>query len=126
MTFSALLVVALGGALGALCRYQVSQFVGRRWPSAPMPVDALFVNLTGTVLLAIIIATSAADPSVLPNRHSFLFGAVGFCGAYTTFSTFCTGAIILIRRSKARGLIYIFTTTMGSIGLFSLVLTLLS
>ena len=68
-------LVGLGGTLGALCRYGVDVVLsgGRR--------STLAVNVLGSVALGAIVASS------LPTTAVTVFGT-GFCGAFTTFSSF--------------------------------------
>lgn len=74
------LLVAAGGALGAVARFLVATGFARRLGTA-WPWGTLFINLTGCFLIAIFSArlTSPAWRYLIP---------VGFVGAYTTFSTY--------------------------------------
>lgn len=86
------LYVMIGGALGALCRYGVGQ-----WLSGirlfRMPVGTLAVNLLGCLLLGWLTGV-ASRHATLPylseeqSRMLLLMLSTGFCGAFTTFSTF--------------------------------------
>lgn len=79
-----LLLIAVGGAAGAVARYLVDTAVSER-VAGSFPWGTLVVNLSGTFLLGLL-ATLALDRSVLPSaiRPPVL---IGFVGAYTTFST---------------------------------------
>lgn len=77
-------MVALGGALGALARYAVN-LAAARWWRAPFPLATLAINVGGCFLLGWFLAR-AGRASVDPALR--LFVATGFCGAFTTFSTF--------------------------------------
>lgn len=74
------LLVALGGALGAAARFLVGSAFARRFGTA-WPWGTLFINLTGCFLIAVFTArlTSPQWRFLLP---------IGFVGAYTTFSTY--------------------------------------
>ena len=74
------LLVALGGALGAVARYLVATAFARRLGAA-WPWGTLFINLSGSFLIAVLAARLTS-----PNLRWFL--PVGFVGAYTTFSTY--------------------------------------
>jgi len=84
-SLTTLLAVAAGGGAGAAARYAVSGFVAERMP-AGFPYGTLVVNVTGSFLLGLL-ATLALDRYLIPRFWFVLLGA-GFCGGYTTFSTF--------------------------------------
>lgn len=75
-----LLLVAVGGFMGAIARYTVSIWVGRR-NKTRYPIGTLIINLLGSFLLGMIIGSQATSFTAL------LWGT-GFMGAFTTFSTF--------------------------------------
>lgn len=78
-------LVALAGAAGAVCRYVVDYAVGRRWGAA-LPWGTLAVNVTGSFLFGLVAGVAGRS---LPGEAELVL-AVGFCGAYTTFSTHMT------------------------------------
>jgi CrcB protein len=80
----AYLLVALGGAAGAVTRYFVDGFISDR-VSGAFPWGTLAVNLSGALVLGLLFAL-AVERGVLPGS---IRGPVltGFIGAYTTFST---------------------------------------
>ena len=75
------LAVAVGGALGAMLRFWVSESM----PSESFPWGTLTVNLVGSVLLGIL--TAAVAVNTLSETQALLFGT-GLLGAFTTLSTF--------------------------------------
>jgi CrcB protein len=77
--------IAAGGALGALARYGVMEFVDRRMVSV-FPWDTLAVNVTGCFLVAVAV-TGLVDRLETPAWLRLGLVA-GFLGAYTTFSAF--------------------------------------
>jgi CrcB protein len=84
--------VAVGSALGGLARWGVGVLFRKRFGSA-FPWGTLFINLTGSMFLGWLFAGLSArladfDESWLRPEHLKLGLAVGFTGAYTTFSTF--------------------------------------
>ena len=92
-----LILIAAGGALGALCRYGVTLWLGTGADgSTPLqwPLATLAVNLAGCFLLALV-ATGASRGSVSPAVQAGL--AVGFLGSFTTFSTFAMEGELLVR-----------------------------
>lgn len=72
-------LVMLGGFFGAIMRYTISQLV-KKLTTHPFPFATLFVNGTGSFVLGWLLAIGAS------TSYQLFFG-VGFCGAYTTFST---------------------------------------
>ena len=75
--FSHWLLVALGGAAGAVLRFYISETL----PSEAFPWATLSVNLVGSFLLGIVMAASLAN--VLGEAEALLLG-VGVLGAFTT------------------------------------------
>jgi CrcB protein len=77
-------LIALGGAAGAVARYLVDSVVAQRAPGA-FPWGTLAVNVSGALVLGFLFAL-AIERAVLPAtiRAPLM---IGFLGAYTTFST---------------------------------------
>ena len=95
---SVILGVAAGGALGTLSRYGVDTFVERR-TDAVFPWATFLINVSGCLAVGFLIAA-------LVDRHRapewLRVGLVlGFCGGYTTFSTFAQEALDLLETGKA-------------------------
>jgi CrcB protein len=89
--------VGLGGFLGANARYLLALFVGYRWPSA-FPLGTFIINVTGSFILGFFMAFASTRSWLHPNAR--LMFAVGFVGAYTTFSTFSYETIRLIQNHE--------------------------
>ena len=79
------LVVAAGGAAGAVARYGVTLFVATFW-KRDFPLATLLINVSGSFILGFF-ATMAAERAAIDPMWRLLI-ATGFIGAYTTFSTF--------------------------------------
>ncbi|MEU6428619.1 fluoride efflux transporter CrcB [Microbispora sp. NPDC046973] len=79
-----LLLVFLGGVVGAPARYLTDRLVQRLHDSV-FPWGTLSVNLSGSLVLGLLLG--AHDHLGLPAQAVTLLGT-GFCGAFTTFSTF--------------------------------------
>ncbi|MFD5828770.1 fluoride efflux transporter CrcB [Lentzea sp. NPDC060358] len=83
-------VVFLGAALGAPCRYLLDRFVSARM-SSDFPYGTLVVNVLGCLLIGFVAGTSWMP----------LLG-VGFCGGLTTYSTFSYETVKLLEAEKYR------------------------
>jgi CrcB protein len=85
-TATAIFWVALGGALGAVARYGVARWCGRMFGTS-FPVGTFLINISGSFLLGFVATLLALR--TIPHSDAVRLGvAVGFLGAYTTFSTF--------------------------------------
>ena len=80
-----ILAVAAGSALGGVARYLLGGWV-QRLSGGPFPAGTLIVNITGSFLLGFILRFTLDSAAVSPETRAFL--TIGFCGGYTTFSTF--------------------------------------
>ena len=85
------LLVAIGGALGALGRYGVGQVI----QAGNLPVATLLVNVTGSVLIGVLWATF--DESQWFQDWGKYLITVGMLGGFTTFSSFSLETLELIR-----------------------------
>ncbi len=88
-----LALVAAGGASGALARYGVSLWM-RTADRTSFPYATLTVNVIGSLLAGILLVLYT---QTAPNNAGLrLFGAVGFLGAFTTFSAFSVETMLLL------------------------------
>ena len=78
------LLIAAGGAAGAVSRYVVDDTL-TRWLGGAFPVGTLVVNLSGSFLLGILFALVIERSSLPSDIRAPVM--IGFIGAYTTFST---------------------------------------
>lgn len=79
-----MLLVAVGGALGAAVRYLLDRAIAAR-QTGPFPLGTLVINLTGSVALGGLVGWAGRHQ--LPSSM-LAWAGTGFLGAYTTFSTF--------------------------------------
>lgn len=77
------LIVGLGGFLGACARYGVYLLMAR-WVVHPFPAATLLINVVASLLAGLLFGLAAGR--VVP-ASVFLFAAMGFLGAFSTFST---------------------------------------
>ncbi len=86
-------VVAGGAALGGVFRLLVTQFVIGRFGAAFAFYATLFINVSGSFLIGVVIESSQLRSGIDPLWRYFL--ATGILGGYTTFSTFSYEALML-------------------------------
>lgn len=104
-----MMYVAIGGALGAWCRYKLGIWLLRWTKQSPIPLSILFINWLGSFGLGFALSSSVQTIGV----------TVGFFGAFTTFSTFSVEALqLLLHKTYKEAFIYIVASMIGSILLF--------
>jgi CrcB protein len=101
--------VAVAGAAGALSRYGIGLAVGVR----TFPWATLAINVSGSFVLGLLL-TLGADRGWSENTTVPL--AVGFLGAYTTFSTFSYETQTMLRTGRpTAAAVYVATSVIGGI-----------
>ena len=95
---SVLLLMAMGGALGTLARYGLGGWIQEQAGSA-FPWGTLLVNITGSLLLSFTFRWLEQLPVAAEWRTTI---GIGFCGAYTTFSTFSYETVRLLEDGQFR------------------------
>lgn len=99
MSLSMFAAVGAGGAIGAMARYGVAQFVGPGLFGMAGPMATLVVNIAGSALMGGVAAVLAAGLPLPEAWRGFI--AVGFLGALTTFSSFALDTSQLVARQGA-------------------------
>lgn len=101
-----LCLVGIGGALGCMCRYGLTLVTAHFLMGAEKAT--LAANILGSFLIGL--AMSGAKGGV------YLFCAVGFCGGFTTFSTFSAQSMHLLQEGRyAAGLLYMLASVLLSL-----------
>ncbi|MFC7783799.1 MULTISPECIES: CrcB family protein [unclassified Rossellomorea] len=97
-----ILLIALGGSVGAIGRFIVANVV-KRCSSSRFPKATLLVNGVGSLLLGLLVGRGAEE------NVMFFFG-IGVCGAFTTFSTLNWEILRLLQENTKMGLFYFFAS----------------
>lgn len=89
------IVIAIGGAFGAMSRFWINMNFDRIYPSV-FPWGTFLVNLIGSFLIGVLFVLFAEKVPLVAHVRSLLM--VGFLGAMTTFSTFSLDALLLLEQ----------------------------
>lgn len=87
--------VSLGGIVGACARYFLSRFTARIMGTG-FPWGTLFINITGSFVLGLFLVYTTERVFVDPKWR--LMVAIGFCGAYTTFSSYAYESMVYFQQ----------------------------
>lgn len=102
-----LLLVFLGGGTGSIARYLISKYLND--VSSGIPYGTFAANILGSLFIGIILGLALKNNTI--SENSVLFLATGFCGGFTTFSTFAYENHMLL---KSGDFINFFIYTIGS------------
>jgi CrcB protein len=86
--------VGVGGGLGALARYYIAGAIHSA--ATVFPWGIFVVNISGGLLMGLIVEASALKLNLPPDLRAFL--TVGILGGYTTFSTFSLDSALLLQK----------------------------
>ena len=102
---------SLGAIVGASARYFLSSLVARYF-SAAFPYGTLIINVSGSLILGFFLVYSTER--ALPDPHWRLLIAIGFCGSYTTFSSYAFESFALMEQGQwlMMGLNVLFSNTL--------------
>jgi CrcB protein len=95
--FKIILIIGSGSFLGGVARFLTSRYVQNTFISA-FPYGTFLVNIIGCLLIGIIFGIS--EKGNLMNSEWKMFLTVGFCGGFTTFSTFANENLALLRNGN--------------------------
>ena len=100
------LLVGLGGAIGSMARYGITILFNHF--SYASQWGTLTANIIGSFLIGLLIATT--------RDSAYLFGAVGVCGGFTTFSTFSSQALELLQSGeRLQAALYIIVSVISGL-----------
>ncbi|UBF29036.1 fluoride efflux transporter CrcB [Kovacikia minuta CCNUW1] len=110
------IAVSLGAISGALSRYYLTQWFAQ-WLGTGFPFGTFFINITGSLVMGFFVTLTLQRAISSPDLR--LFVAVGFLGAYTTFSSYSLDTANLLQTGN-RGLALFYwlgSPVLGLIGL---------
>ena len=109
-----LLMVAIGGAIGAVARQQSNQFIIRIF-GGEFPIGAMFVNVFGSFIMGLLFELFTSKITISYEWRSLIF--TGVLASFTTFSSFSLDVVLLTERNEYfNALIYIGGSVVLSIG----------
>ena len=92
-----ILWISIGAVLGANLRYFVAQYVAKLVPTS-FPLGTLIINLSASLVLGFFLVWTSERVLVDPRWR--LFVAVGFCGAYSTYSSYAFETLALFEAGQ--------------------------
>ncbi len=93
----ALLFVGIGGAAGSMARYGIGHMVSK-FVSHPYPFATFFINIVGCFIIGMLFGYGQKQQLLMSDWWLIL--ATGFCGGFTTFSSFALENISLLRSEQ--------------------------
>ena len=109
-----ILYIALGGIAGTLSRYGLEGWIQSR-SATGFPLGTLTVNVTGSLMLGFIIRVATGTALISPDIRAAV--TIGFCGAFTTMSTFSYESVALLNDGDyLRAALYMSATIAGCVG----------
>jgi len=105
------LLVGLGGGIGSIARYLCQKWFNENYPH-PFPWGTFLVNLSGCFLIGVFYAAAEKSAALSPQTRLLLI--TGFCGGFTTFSTFAFENMNLLRTGD---ILYFSVYTIASVAL---------
>ena len=111
------LFVGIGGFVGSVCRYRMGLLPIET--SQGFPVKTLLTNVIGAFVIGIIAAAAAKNSSLNPRMVLLL--KTGFCGGFTTFSTFAyeTGSMMEKGQTGLALLYVVLSAVLGVLAVFA-------
>jgi len=88
-----LLLVFVGGGFGSVLRYIIGKYLNN--PESGIPYGTFAANILGSLLIGIILGIATKNNTLTSNQTLLI--ATGFCGGFTTFSTFAYENHVLLK-----------------------------
>ncbi|MGJ8651670.1 MAG: fluoride efflux transporter FluC [Opitutaceae bacterium] len=96
-----LLWIGLGSAIGGSLRY-IIDLLALQVGFGHFSPSTLVINLTGSLSIGWLAGRWATEGTIAPHPHRFHFWTTGFCGGYTTFSTFTWQIVDLVNKGEGQ------------------------
>lgn len=108
------ILVGIGGALGAMCRFVASKFASTIGfaPLGPLPVATMCVNVLGCFLAGFVFSMLSRGGALAEEVR--LLCIVGFLGGFTTFSAFSLETLLVMREAGGWSCILFVSATVMS------------
>jgi len=95
--FRSIILVGIGGGIGSIIRYLTAVYVQKNFTTL-FPWATFVANITGCLIIGLLLGLSEKY-NLIGSDMKFLF-ITGFCGGYTTFSTFMADNVTLIENGQ--------------------------
>jgi CrcB protein len=110
-----MLLVAVGGAIGSMSRYQIGAMVLARTETWAFPLGTFLVNVLGCLIAGILIGVAEYRDFLTLEMRLLVF--TGFLGGFTTFSAFGVESVALIERGQyAMAATYVISSVLVGLG----------
>ena len=90
-----LLFIGVGSFLGGIARYLVKVGCGKLFPAATLPLGTMVANVAGCFLIGLFYGIASRHTTM--SQDMLMLLTVGFCGGFTTFSTFMNENMSMIQ-----------------------------
>ena len=108
------ILVFIGGGLGSVLRYSLGLALAPHVKTTHFPWATFLVNSIGSLIMGILLALLLKE---VVSKESHLFLAVGFCGGFTTFSSFTNEIVMLLKQEQLiLGTVYLLISLVIGIG----------
>jgi len=95
----AIVLVFVGAGAGGVFRHLINVLAARWW-GTDFPVGTLLINVTGSLVMGLLVGWLAFKADANWSQPLRLFVATGVLGGYTTFSTFSLETVLLVERNE--------------------------
>ena len=109
-----LMIVALGGGAGSALRYLIQESLHKRIEGFA-PYGTFVVNIVGCFLIGVLIGMVEKEKITNPQLNLLLIS--GFCGGFTTFSTFAHQGQDLLTHKPLQAMLYLGLSVIVGVGL---------